>query len=740
LTATYVGEQRCASCHVEEAEAWRQSHHALAMQPANDETVLGDFKNARFRKDAVTSSFYKNKNKFYVRTDGPDGKLHDYLVPYTFGVFPLQQYLIPFPDGRLQCLGIAWDSRTREEGGQQWFHLYPNQKMSHTDPLHWTQRDQTWNYECAACHSTNLRANYDLANDSYATTWSDINVACEACHGPGSGHVEWAQQRKNSSNESSADAKGLVIDLTPAEGSWSVPESGTGTMRWKGEARSQLVVETCAPCHSRRRPLTADPEPGSRYLDAYLPVLLDQGIYYADGQILGEDYEYGSFLQSKMYREGVLCTDCHNPHSAKLASSNLNAVCAKCHSLAMYDSAQHHHHDAGEKTPRCVDCHMATATYMVVHVRRDHSFRVPRPDFSVTYGIPNACNQCHKDKSAEWAVEAVNQWYGRGGRPASHFVEALDAGRRGLPSAEKALTSVIADSSQPGIARATALNLLDAYFTPASLSTVHAALADSDALVRREAVGVLESLSAQARVWLGAPLLLDSSRAVRIEAAHLLAATPPELLQADQKTALENAISELIASEMATAERPENHLNLALLYAQMSRVNDAENELQTALRLDPQFVPAMVNLADLYRSQQRDNEAQQLLEKAVAIAPNSADPVHALGLLKVRQKEYQQALPLLGRAATLQPDNVGYSYVYAVALRSSGQLDRALVVLRQAHARRPADRDVLMGLITFEGDKGNNASATAYAQELVRLVPDDPNAKTLLARLQGGSK
>jgi len=731
----YVGEERCVSCHAEEAKAWRSSHHALAMQPANDSTVLGDFQDARFQKDGVTSTFYKKDHQFYVRTDGPDGRLQEYPIAYTFGVFPLQQYLIPFPKGWFQCLGIAWDSRPKQEGGQRWFHLYPNQKMPHTDPLHWTGRNQTWNYMCAACHSTNLRPNYDLANDSYATTWSEINVACEACHGPGSEHAAWAREHPKASYQAGWGSMGLVVDLKPATGSWFL-EPGAATMHWKGQARTGRVVETCAPCHSRRRPITNKDETGSRFLDAYIPVLLDDGVYYADGQIQEEDYEYASFLESKMYRAGVLCTDCHNPHSAKLASENLNVVCGKCHSLAKFDSEEHHHHKAGGLGALCVNCHMATATYMVVHVRRDHSFRVPRPDFSVDYGTPNACTQCHRDKSAQWAVEAVNRWYGPR-RPGPQFVEAIDAGRHGKVDSEKLLTALIADPGQPGIARATALSLLPAYLTPASLPVVQAALGDSDPLVRREAVATLEPLSPPDRVRLGAPLLADPIRSVRIEAARVLAGTPPDLVPEAEKAALDAALAELIASEMATAERPENHLNLASLYAQMGRATEAENELKTALRLDPEFIPAIVNLADLYRSQQHDDQAEELLEKAIALAPNAAEPVHALGLLKVRQKQYPEALRLLAKAATLQPGNVRYSYVYAVALHSSGQVDQAIMVLQQAHQRRPADRNVLIGLITFERDRGNIVLATTYAQQLVQLVPDDPNARMLLASLRG---
>ncbi len=315
-------------------------------------------------------------------------------------------------------------------------------------------------------------------------------------------------------------------------------------------------------------------------------------------------------------------------------------------------------------------------------------------------------------------------------------MEAIDAGRRGLPNAEKALTALIADSSKPAIARATALSLLPQYLSPSALPTVQGALGDSDPLVRSQAVRSLDPLPSADRVRLAAPLLADPVRSVRIEAARLLAGTPPDQLPASQKAALDPAVAELIASEMVSAERPESHMNLALIYAQLGRTSEAESELQTALRLDPKFVPAMVNLADLYRTQQRDEEGEKWLEKAIAVAPAAAEPVHALGLLKIRQKQYPEALSLLAKAAALAPDNARYSYVYAVALNSTGHPDGAIAVLQQAHQKRPADLQILNGLIAFERDQGNLPSAISYAEQLIQLAPDDPNAKAMLAQLQ----
>jgi len=733
-THSYVGEAACAGCHAKEAEAWSGSHHALAMQRSDDKTVLGNFNDARFTNDAVASSFYKKDEKYYVRTDGPGGQLQDYELPYTFGVFPLQQYLVPFPGGRLQSLGIAWDSRPKEQGGERWFHLYPGQKLTPADPIHWTGRNQTWNYMCADCHSTNLRRNYNLTSNTYATTWSEINVSCESCHGPGSNHVD--QTRSHLKEKTEYAGTDLPVDLRFRGGRWELGKPGDATMHWNGPTRSHNEIETCAPCHSRRRPITTDYFPGQHFLDAYVPSLLAEGVYYADGQILEEDYEYGSFLQSKMYHEGVTCSDCHDAHTAKLPPVSLNAICGKCHLFSKFDTAEHHHHSQSSAGAVCVNCHMPTRTYMVVDVRRDHSFRIPRPDFPVAYGTPNACSQCHKDKSVKWAADTVAKWYGPNLRQEPRFVEALDAGRRGLVVAQKDLAMLIEDSAQPAIARATALTLLSQYLSPTSLPAVQKGLADQDALVRGAALQALEPLAAQERIRFAAPLLTDPIRSVRIAAARLLAGTPPNLIQDGQRGAMDHAISELIASENVTAERPENHVNLALLYVQMGRTADGEGELNTALRLDPRFVPAMVNLADLYRAEQRDDEGQKWLEKAIALAPNAAEPIHALGLLRIRQKQYPEALRLLANAAMLEPNNARYSYVYAVALQSSGQLDQAIKILEQAHKRRPADRSVLRALVSFEQSTGDIHSARIYAEQLYQLSPEDPQAKALYNSLR----
>ena len=735
--ATFVGAQACAGCHTALFDAWKGSHHALAMQKATESTVLSDFANASLEHFGVTTTFFRNGDEFMVRIGGPDGALHDYPVAYTFGVYPLQQYLIAFPGGRLQALGVAWDSRAKGQGGQRWFHLYPGQQLKPGHPLHWTGRDQTWNYQCADCHSTDLKKNYDLAANTYATSWTDLDVGCEACHGPGSQHVAWAKAyAAGGTYPSGTDASrmGLTNWLKPTDaGHWEMnPETGIAR---RTEQLLSTELETCAACHSRRKVIAKDPVPGEPYLDAYLPALLEPGLYHADGQIDGEVYEYGSFLQSRMHAGGVTCSNCHDPHSAKLIAEG-NALRAQCHLPEKFDETAHHHHRPGRTGAQCVNCHMPTKNYMVVDARRDHSIRVPRPDLSVSLGTPNACNQCHTDRPAQWAAETVARWYPGGRQTTPHYGTALHAGRIGAADAEQQLDRLILDQNQPAIARASALPLLVPYASPASEPAIKAAIHDPDPLVRAAAPRALPGSPPPRFVDAAAPLLSDPVRAVRIEAARALAGTDILRLSPDKQTALVKATAELVAAEMVDADRPEAHLNLGLLDLRRRQLTEAEGEYRTALRLDPSFVPALVNLADLDRARGMDDEGAELLRKAIAIEPDNADVRYALGLYLVRKHDYPEALDLLRRAHELTPDNARYAYVYAVALNSRGAAGEALALLEQAHQQHPTDRSVLMALVSIARDQGEFTVALRHARELLTLDPGNAPLQALVAELE----
>src|SRR5262245_25989791 len=439
---SFVGSQACAQCHQTQAKLWRASQHAHAMDHATDKTALGDFSDAGFDYNGVHSRFFRDGDKFMVETDGPNGKLAPFEIKYTFGIDPLQQYLIEFPDGRIQALSIAWDTRPKDAGGQRWFHLYPNEAIGHDDVLHWTKLNQNWNFMCAECHSTGVAKNYNAANDTYATRSAEIGVGCEACHGQGARHVAWARAQQSwwPFGKPQDPTKGLSVAFDErAEITW-LPDPRTGKPRRRiGPALLRKEVETCGLCHARRAAFSGDWMPGRWLSDTHLVAPLSRDLYFADGQMRDEAYNYGPFKQSRMFAAGVTCGDCHEPHAAKLRADGDN-VCLQCHGRETYAAASHHHHERANPAVACASCHMPVRTYMVIDAGHDHGFRVPRPDESTKLGTPNACNACHADKSAQWAADAVSAWHGPGHKRLQNYGPAFHAAWAQEPDAEKLLS------------------------------------------------------------------------------------------------------------------------------------------------------------------------------------------------------------------------------------------------------------------------------------------------------------
>ncbi len=367
------------------------------MQHATEQTVLGNFNDATYSFQGVQSSFFRRDGRYFIRTDGPDGQLADFEVKYTFGVAPLQQYLVELPGGRLQAVSVTWDARPREQGGQRWFRQYPNEKIDHTDELHWTRRAQNWNFMCADCHSTQVSKGYDAADDSFKTTTPKSRSVAKRATGP-------APHTSNGPGARAADAgKGLTVQLDERRGVTWGRNAATGQPVRSKPRTTEREIEVCAQCHARRAQIAEGYQPGRPFMDHYLPSLLVPGLYHADGQQQDEVFIWGSWLQSRMHAAGVTCSDCHDPHTQKLRAPG-NTVCAQCHDASKYDASTHHRHQQGAAGAQCANCHMPQNTYMVVDPRRDHSMRVPRPDESVALGVPNACNACHTDRDAKWAA------------------------------------------------------------------------------------------------------------------------------------------------------------------------------------------------------------------------------------------------------------------------------------------------------------------------------------------------
>ncbi|MGY3239808.1 MULTISPECIES: tetratricopeptide repeat protein [unclassified Bradyrhizobium] len=730
IQLAFAGSNSCMGCHQTETRLWQTSQHRHAMDHATAQTVRGDFNDAAFDYAGTRSRFFREGGKFLVETDGLDGKLAVFQVKYTFGIDPLQQYLIEFSDGRVQALSIAWDTRPREQGGQRWFHLYPDGDVTHADPLHWTKLNQNWNFMCAECHSTDVHKGYDADKDRFSTMFSEISVGCEACHGAGSRHVAWARGKPASRGPDD----GLLVRFDERTGIvWSA-SAGTLMPARSGPAPGlRKEVETCGRCHARRGQLSEDWTPGRPLADTHRVSLLDRQHFHADGQMRDDEetYNYAPFKQSKMFAKGVTCSDCHDPHSAALKAPG-DGVCAQCHAPDNYQSPAHHHHSDVSPPLGCPSCHMPERRYMVVDRRHDHSFRIPRPDVSVQTGTPNACNDCHRDKPAAWAAQQVETWFGPERRGYQDWAGAFHAAWSEAAGAQAQLVAIATSSNAPGFVRASALAELPA----PDLDLIRPSLSDADPLVRLGALDGLEGAPVD-RLWsLASAQLSDPVRGVRIRAAELLAAVPAARQPLTDRDKFARAAEEYVVAQRLNADRPEARTALGNFFARQGNAGSAEAEYRSALRLDPTFAPATINLADLYRQLGKDHDGEEVLRDALSRSPQDAPLHHALGLTLVREKRPDQALDQLRTAATLDPGQSHYAYVYAIALHSAGRREEASAVLKENLQRHPNDRETLSAVLAMSREAKDFDSAREYAERLRQLAPNDQAVSLLIDELR----
>lgn len=727
----YVGSRACASCHAAQAQAWAASHHAGAMAPADARTVLGDFSGVTATHGASSARFLKEGERFRVEAEGRDGRPATFEITHTFGLTPLQQYLVAFPDGRMQVLPWAWDSRPKADGGQRWIHVY-EQEIRAADPLHWTGPLQTWNHMCAECHSTALTKGYDPAADTYATRFSEVSIGCESCHGPGAGHLAWA----SGTPRPDVPLKGFVSAFARRQPVDFSPAPDTGSPRASAAHPAGDEVEMCARCHSRRGIVSEDWRPGRPLMDTHAPTFLSEGLFEADGQMRDEVFNDHLFKQSKMYARGVVCTDCHDPHSGRLKAEGAQ-VCAQCHAPDTFAARAHTGHPAGPGTPDCISCHMPERTYMRVDRRHDHSFRIPRPDLSARLGTPNTCNACHVDRTAEWAAEAVARWHGPARKGFQTYAEAFHAARAGDPAAREQLIAIARDGAVPAVARATALDELARFPSRATAEVLEKGLADPDPLVRVAALRAVQGEPPAARWRLAGRLLDDPVRAVRLAAARAVADVPAGRLPEPDAKRLSTALAAYEAELLLNADRPEGRANLATFRLAQGDVAAAERELKAGLAMEPGASALAVNLADLYRLQGREADAEAVLRAALARSGDPAPIHHALGLALVRQKRMAEAMPELAAAARLAPGNPRFAYVEAVALRSAGDEAQSRAVVAEALARHPYDVGLLGLALNDAMGRRDLPAARGAADRLSRMRPDDREVRDLSTRLQG---
>jgi predicted CXXCH cytochrome family protein len=710
--ATFVDEQQCVGCHIAQVKDWQGSHHQLAMETASDQSVLGDFNTTTFKGEKETTRFFRKGQEFWVNTVDGEGKGADFKVAYTFGVAPLQQYLLETGGGHLQALGVAWDTEKK-----QWFHIYPGQGVNFKDPLHWSKPGQNANFMCVECHTTGFKRNFNADTNTFNSQWNSLGVGCQACHGPASNHVAWAAKSDKSADLLNA---GFEINLS------------------KGDNLTQ--VDTCARCHARRAPLGDDQKPGKPLMDAYLPAALTRELYELDGKIKGEVFEHGSFVQSKMFAKGVRCSNCHNPHSTELKAQG-NGVCLQCHNPAgktsvpgvdgaglqakNYDSPEHHHHQPGQAGSQCVDCHMPGKLFMVNDLRHDHSFSIPNPELASSIGMPDACLTCHVKLPANQVIDQYKTWYGEPQNATHEYARSLWQIRGAQPGAAAALFSQLESTRLASIRRATLVAELPNYPSQQALDTSSKALHDPAPQVREAAVNVVSAqLAPEQRPEVLAPLLQDSILAVRIAAARALLGSAQQLGR--YQAAFDKAIGEYEAVQLSLQERAEANLNLAMLYQANGNTAQVEHYLRTAIERDADFLPAFITLVQWLDANQRGQEASQLLSDRLKRQPEIALLQFTQGLALVRRNQPDAALKALREANRLEPDNARFAYVLALSLQDRGDLKGARALLESALERHPENRDVRMALVAQLRDDGEVPQMKAVIEGLKAINPGDP--------------
>ena len=729
MQAGFVGKETCIECHKVEYDLWIGSDHDLAMDHANDSTVLGDFNDAVFIQKDREHKFYRRDGKFLVYTEGPEGKMEEFEITYVFGHYPLQQYLVPFEGGRLQTLALTWDVVK-----QEWYHMadtvYSGQEIPPDDWLHWTRLGQNWNGMCADCHSTNLKKGYDFEKEAFSTTWSEIDVSCEACHGPSSEHLKWANLPELARPEHTN--YGLVVQTS--------------------NITSRRYVDLCARCHTRRSALKDYDFKWFDLLDHMIPELVREPSYYPDGQILEEDYVFGSFTQSRMYMEGVQCNDCHNVHSGKRILEG-NALCLQCHRGDVYDTYDHHFHkyegqsnlevvdEFGIEQPvgsgaRCINCHMPGRYYMGVDYRRDHSFRIPRPDLSGELGTPNACNQCHANESIPWAKKSLADWYGKKRRP--HYGIALAEGHRGAPDAYERLAALVSDDLYPPIVRATALSLIGENYPDSGMVLMKNALKDIESQIRYAAVRFYP-LNGMDQVNDLLPVLNDPVRAVRFEAAVRLSIVPREQLPKTKWKALDEALLEYKHAMQYSGDFAASRHNLGNYYQNNGMADSAVVNYLAALRIDDHFYPAKVNLSMVYNSLGKNDKAEILLRDVVKNHPEVTDASYSLGLLLAEMQKYDESVIYLEEAAGKIPDRPRIFYNLGLIYQFLGEQNKAQKNLMRCLELEPRNFDFLFAMADHFIKKEDYDAARPFAEDILNYYPDNQTGRELLNVINRGN-
>ncbi len=706
--AKYAGSESCKKCHPAAFEKWHQSNHGRAERVVSkdqDHSAFSPKQTLVHGKD-TSEAFVDADGLAKILTLGLDQKRHAYPVVRVIGNEPLRQFLIPAPGGRLQTCDVTLDPKKNE-----WFDVYGNDDArAPGDWGHWTGQGMNWNAMCAACHNTRLRKNYEPQTNSYHTKMAEMSVGCEACHGPMKAHVEWQEKSP------------LIHSKDPT----------------LSKPNRDQVMETCAACHARRSELTGDLIPGESFYDHFSLTLTDETeTFYPDGQIHDENYEFTSFMSSRMQHAGVRCADCHDPHSNKLRVAG-NPLCMNCHAGGRSDfptapvinPEAHSHHGTDSTGNQCVSCHMPVTTYMQRDPRHDHSFSIPDPKLTQEFQVPNACNRCHSDKDAAWAIAANQKFYGeKPDRPSRTRALIIAKARRRDPSARAGLIKLLASDESP-IWKASACRLLEPWVNePAVAQALLSQITHPSPLVREAATRILGNLvkSDHPEIRHALQTLLDDpARSVRIAAAWALCDTLDLSLRAGR---------ELVHMLDLNADQPTGRMQLSQFAFFRGDTPGAIRQMRKAIQWDPNSPPFHHDLGILLNTSGDSQAALSSFKEAVRLDPENPEYSYKLALALGETGSPAEVVAALETTVKLDPTYARAWYNLGLARSGMNQAQAAITALRQGESADPSDSAIPYARATIHARLGQNQDALAAAARALQLRPDFTEAKQLIQAL-----
>ena len=697
--------EACLRCHPAEVAAWRSSQHALA-----NRLVSPELDGARFSPERVlahgryTIRMRRDGSRFQFVESSPAAAAEARNAEAVIGVTPLVQYLVPFPGGRLQTIDAGFDPRSNE-----WFYVFSDARQTH-EWGYWTNRSMNWNSQCAFCHMTGFRKNYDPRTDTYASTWEAMGISCGQCH---------ALRASMPGGPPAGEIAGTACPLV-------VPSNLASRVAY---------IAGCASCHARREELTGQFAPGERFEDHFRLALPDTALFHPDGQVNDENFEYASLMLSRMGHRGVDCLDCHDPHSGRLKLPvEGNAICLQCHAppgqrgAIVIDPLGHSGHSPTNRGSLCVECHMPKNTYMVRDQRRDHGMTSPDPLLTRELGLPNACQACHADQPLDWSIQTMERWYATNlERRARARARVIAAARRDDPAVLTNLLALTA-SEEIDVWRAALLELVAHQADrPEAQQILQKALHDTYPLARAAAIHGLQAMPGGTGGIL--PLLRDPVRLVRIDAARATAGGPH--LDA-------TSYGDLIRYLDTSCDQPAGALRQAQLHLAEGRVPSAELWARKAVAWDPSSAATHSFLGQLLHHAGKAGEAEAELRAASALATNEAVHPYLLALLLAEQAgRLGEVTDLLQQAVALDPAFGRAWYNLGLAYAAGEKLTEAVAALSRAEAAMPDTPEAAYAAATVHLRKNEPAAAAEACRRALAIEPRHTPSRELLDSLAG---